>query len=158
MGEAKPTGSPTRRLLLIGFGGLLSLLAFSGIDALSVLSRIQASNERIRQDYVNRDRILEELRSDLFLSGTYVRDLLLEPDPKRADIHRAELNSARSRIESMLAAYQAVLQQQEIVPFEQFRKEVTAYFDSLQPTLQWSADQRRNSATHLCRTLCFPAG
>ena len=137
------TGSQTQRLLLIGFGGLLLLLAFSGVNALSVLSRIQASNERIRQDYVNRDRILEELRSDLYLSGTYVRDLLLEPDPNRAGMHRAELNSARSRIESMLAAYQAVLQEKERNPFEQFRKEVTAYFDSLQPTLQWSPDQRR---------------
>jgi signal transduction histidine kinase len=141
--ETRSTGKQTQRLLLIGFGGLLLLLAFSGFNALSILRHIQASNESIRQDYVNREGILEELRSDLYLSGTYVRDLLLEPDPNRADIHRAELNSARTRVESMVAAYQAVLQGKERTPFERFKREVTTYFDSLQPTLEWSPDQRR---------------
>ncbi|MBV9611129.1 MAG: hypothetical protein JO091_01600, partial [Acidobacteriaceae bacterium] len=73
--------SQTRALLLIGFGGLLLLLAFTSLNALSILQKIQTRNESIRSDYVNRDRILEQLRSDIYLSGTYVRDLLLEPDP-----------------------------------------------------------------------------
>src|SRR4051794_20855162 len=114
------TGRQTRRLLLIGFGGLLLLLAFTGFNALSVLSRIQTRNESIRQDYVNRDRILEQLRSDIYLSGTYVRDLLLEPDPTRADIHRNELNATRGRIEAMITAYQQVLRSEERAPFQRF--------------------------------------
>jgi signal transduction histidine kinase len=141
--ETKSTGRQTQRLLLIGFGGLLLLLAFSGFNAVSVLSHIQTSNENIRQDYVNRDAILEELRSDIYLSGTYVRDFLLEPDPNKADAHRAELNNARSRIEAMVASYQMVLRGEERPPFEQFRREVTAYFDSLQPALQWDSEQRK---------------
>jgi len=32
-------------------------------------------------DYFNRDHVLEQLRRDIYLSGTYVRDLLLEQDP-----------------------------------------------------------------------------
>ena len=144
MNEETPhSGTQTQRLLLIGFGGLPLLLAFSGVNALSVLNHIQSSNESIRQDYVHRDSILEQLRSEIYLSGTYVRDLLLEPDPNRADAHRAELNSARARIESMVAAYQMILRGEEKPPFEQFEKEVTAYFDSLQPTLQWNPEQRK---------------
>ncbi len=132
-----------RTLLLIGFGGLLILLAFTGLDALSVVRKIQMRNESIRHDYVNRDRILEQLRSDIYLSGTYVRDLLLEPDPARADMHRRELDSARSRIESMIAAYNRILLPEERAPFEQFNRELAAYFDSLLPALQWNAAQRR---------------
>ncbi len=144
MNEDKPsTGTQTRRLLLIGFGGLLLLLAFTGFNTLSVLDRIQTRNESIRLDYVNRDRILEVLRADLYLSGTYVRDLLLEPDPSRADLHRAELNAARDRINSMIEAYQEVLSDQERPSFEQFKREVENYFNSLQPALQWNAVQRR---------------
>lgn len=119
------------------------LLAFTGFNALSVLNRIQTRNASIRQDYLDRDRILQQLRSDLYLSGTYVRDLLLEPDPTRADVHRNELNGARSRIESMIAAYQKVLRGEERAPFEQFTKEVVSYFDSLRPALQWDSNQRR---------------
>jgi signal transduction histidine kinase len=92
---------------------------------------------------MNRDSILEQLRSDIYLSGTYMRDFLLEPDPNKADAHLAELNSARARIESMLNAYQMVLRGEEKPPFEQFKKEVTAYFNSLQPALQWDPNQRK---------------
>jgi len=81
-----------KRLLFIGFGGLLLLLAFTGLNALSVLTKIQTRNESIRKDYFNRDRILEQLRSDIYLSGTHVRDLILERDPSLADTHRKEVD------------------------------------------------------------------
>ena len=133
----------TRALLLVGFGGVLLLLAFMGLNTLSILRKIEARNESIRGDYVNRDRILEQLRSDIYLSGTYVRDLLLEPDPARADLHRQELDTAHSHIDFMLAEYKRILRPEERAPLETFDKEVAAYFDSLRPALQWNADQRR---------------
>lgn len=133
----------TRRLLLVGFGGLLLLLAFMGLNSLSVLSEIQAQNQRIREDYFNRDRILEQLRSDIFLSGTYVRDLLLEQDPDQADLHRLELQKTRSRIASNVAAYQRVLRPLEQKPFQEFTTELDAYFKSLRPALEWNAAQRQ---------------
>ncbi len=133
----------TRRLLLVGFGGLLFLLAFTGLNALSVLRKIEARSEAIREDYFNRDRILEQLRSDIYLSGTYVRDLLLERDATQADIHRRELQEARQRIEANIAAYNGVLRSEERGPFRQFIREVELYFDSLKPALEWNAAQRR---------------
>ena len=132
-----------KRLLFIGFGGLLLLLAFTGLNALSVLTKIQTRNESIRADYFNRDRILEQLRSDIYLSGTHVRDLILERDPNLADTHRKELDDARLRIEANVAAYEQILRGEERVSFQQFTKELNAYFDSLRPTLAWNADQRR---------------
>ena len=155
-GETEHTGNQTRRLLLIGFGGLLLLLAFTGFNAVSVLNRIQTRNASIRQDYVDRDRILQQLRSDVYLSGTYVRDLLLEPDPTRADVHRNELNAARDRIESMIAAYQRVLRGEERAPFQRFTKEVVSYFDSLRPALQWDSNQRRQFGYAFMRDSLLP--
>ncbi len=139
----KRSSTQSKRLLLIGFGGLLLLLAFTGLNALAVLNKIQTENESIRKDYVNRDRILEQLRSDIYLSGTHVRDLLLEPDPGKADLHRKELENARLRIEATDAAYARNLRGEERARFLQFVQEVRAYFDSLRPALQWNASQRR---------------
>jgi signal transduction histidine kinase len=133
----------TRRLLLVGFGGLLLLLAFTGLNALSVLRRIETRSETIRQDYFNRDRILEQLRSDIYLSGTYVRDLLLEQDPTRADIHRQELEGVRNRIENNIARYDTILRGEERGPFQKFTTEVKSYFESLRPALEWNATQRK---------------
>jgi signal transduction histidine kinase len=137
------TSSQTRRLLLLGFGGLLLLLAFTGLNGLSVLTRIQSRNESIRRDYVNRERVFEQLRSDIYLSGTYARDLLLEPDPARADVHRSELDASRARILAMIKAYTESVRPEERVPFQQFTEEVSTYFESLRPVLQWNARERR---------------
>ena len=127
------SGRQTQHLLLIGFGGLLLLLAFTGLNGLSVLAKIETRNDSIRKDYFNRDRILERLRSDIYLSGTYVRDLLLEQDPSLADTHRKELNDARSRIDANVSIYDKILRREERVPFRRFTGEVKAYFNSLRP-------------------------
>ncbi|MDQ2777658.1 MAG: MCP four helix bundle domain-containing protein [Acidobacteriota bacterium] len=150
------TGSQTRRLLLLGFGGLLLLLAFTGLNGLAVLTRIRVRNESIRRDYLNRERILEQLRSDICLTGTYARDLLLEPDPTRADVHRKELDTARVRIQSMIGAYAAILRPEERAPFQQFIKEVSAYFESLRPVLQWNAQERRQLGYASMRNSLLP--
>ncbi len=150
------SASQSRRLLLVGFGGLLLLLAFTGLNALSVLRKIETRNESIRQDYVYRDRIVQQLRSDIYLSGTYVRDLLLEPDPTLADVHRQELETARVRIQSMIAAYNGILRGEEREPFTEFTKEVQSYFDSLRPALQWDAKQRRLLGYAFMKTSLLP--
>ncbi len=133
----------TRRLLLLGFGGVLLLLAFTGLNALSVLRKIETRSETIREDYFNRDRILEQLRSDIYLSGTYVRDLLLEQDTRRADTHRRELQETQERVRANVARYNGVLRSEERGPFREFTKEVASYFESLQPALEWNAAQRQ---------------
>src|SRR5258706_15361486 len=85
----------TRLLLTLGFGGLLLLMSFSGVDAVRVLRSIQGRNEQIRSDFLGRNRLLHQVRSDLYLSGTYVRDYLLEPIPTNAEAHRTSLDKVR---------------------------------------------------------------
>jgi hypothetical protein len=69
----------SRLVLLAGFGGLLILMAFAGVDGIQALQQIQTSNDRIRDQFLLRTQVLERIRSDLYLSGTDVRDYLLEP-------------------------------------------------------------------------------
>lgn len=135
--------SQTRKLLWIGFGGLLLLLIVTGATAFSVLNAVQRRNERIRHDYLNQDRILQQLRVDLFLSGTYVRDLLLESNPKLAVHHRQDLDQVEDRIHTLIAAYDHTLPPQEKGAFSHFHADVDSYLRSLQPALSWTASQRR---------------
>src|SRR3954452_9995256 len=95
----------TRLLLMVGFGGLLLLMAFAGLDAVRVLHSIQSRNDRIRQDFLARNRLLNQIRSDLYVSGTYMRDYLLEPESAKADAHRASLDKDRGEMEAALQAY-----------------------------------------------------
>ena len=74
-----------RWVLMAGFGGLLLLMAFAGIDSLQTLAEIQTSDNGIREAFLLRTHVLERIRSDLYVSGTYVRDYLLEPQSGRAE-------------------------------------------------------------------------
>src|SRR5215467_753201 len=106
MPSRKPALFSSRNALLAGFGGLLILLVLSGLDAVQVLSEMRKSNEAIRREFLDRAGRLERIRTAVYLSGTYVRDYLLEPEPARAEEHRAALNETRGKIETGLSAYE----------------------------------------------------
>jgi signal transduction histidine kinase len=146
----------TRALLWIGFGGLLLLLAFAGFGALSVVHQIQIRNQNIRSDYVERDQLLERLRSDIYLSGTYVRDFLLEADHAKADGYRDEFEQARDRIKLGVTVYRRMLHPEEVVPFRHLSVELSEYFDALKPALQWGAEQRRVLGPPFMRNQVLP--
>src|SRR5947209_3174628 len=85
----------SRAVLMAGFGGLLLLMTFAGADGLKALQEIETSNDRIRNEFLMRTQVLERIRSDLYRSGTDLRDYLLEPQPGRADGHRFTLVETR---------------------------------------------------------------
>ncbi len=152
----KDNGGQTKRLLLIAFGGLLLLLAFTGLNAFSMLQRIETRNEQIREDYIHRDQILERLRSDIYLSGTYVRDFLLEADDARSDLHRRELAGARRRIQANVASYQEIGREEEKPALARFTAGLAAYFESLRPALEWNAAERHAFGYGFMRNSLLP--
>src|SRR5579885_2326324 len=96
--SARHTGTfaiNSRLILTAGFGGLLLLMAFSAIDGMRALHQIQASNDTIREQFLRRTRVLERIRADVYVSGTYVRDYLLEPESGKAEGHRYSLLETR---------------------------------------------------------------
>src|SRR5271169_1313588 len=95
----------SRLALLIGFGGLLLIMALAGIDALRVLHQFRRSDDQIRRRYLSENHLLNDIRSDVYVSGTYVRDYLLEPEPQRADVYRANLEQVRKHMEGALDSY-----------------------------------------------------
>jgi signal transduction histidine kinase len=133
----------TRALLWGGFGGLLLLMAVLGLRALSFTSQIEVRQEQIRQDYVSRDRTLEKLRSEIYLSGTYVRDYLLDNNDEAAATHKAAFLEARGLIESGVSDYARLVRPGERAVFDQFRNELQGYLEAINPALGWMADERR---------------
>ena len=103
----------SRLVLISGFGGLLILMAFAGVDGIQALQQIQTSNDRIRDEFLLRTQVLERIRSDLYLSGTDVRDYLLEPQAGKADGHRYTLLETRKDMDAALQQYLQLLSRGE---------------------------------------------
>ena len=138
--------SQIRVVLLAGFGGLLLLLGVLGFSAMSFLGSIRNREEKIRQDYVVRDEVLRQLRSEIYLSGTYIRDFLLDSDDAAAGRQRQLFVDTRNRIGQATAQYNTLLRQDERDAFRQLSGELAAYMSAIDPVLSWNAGQRRAGA------------
>src|ERR1039458_5070359 len=146
----------SRLVLLAGFGGLLLLMAFAGLDGIGALRQIQTANDRIREDFLLRTRLLERIRGDVYVSGTYVRDYLLEPESGKAEGHRYSLLESRRDTDAALAAYRALLTARENGPFQGLTRELDTYWRVLEPVSEWTPAERRQSGYLFLRDEVFP--
>ena len=143
-------------VLMAGFGGLLLLMAFAGLDGMEALRDIQRSNDTMREDFLRRTRLLERIRADVFVSGTYVRDYLLEPETGKAEGHRSSLLETRQDMDAALAEYRARLSGREAHPFQVLTDELADYWKLLEPVFQWRGEQRRDAGYIFLRDEVFP--
>ncbi len=146
----------TKFFLWVGFGGLLLLMGGLGVSAISFLHQIELRHERIREEFVSRNRTLEQLRSDLYLSGTYVRDFLLDGSSLAAAQHKAAYLDTQQKIQSGVSLYRRSLRSEEREPFEALDWELLSYFGTLNTTLNWSAGERRERASAFIEAELLP--
>jgi signal transduction histidine kinase len=146
----------SRLVLVAGFGGLLVLAAFAGFDGIQALSQIREANDRIREAFLLRTRLLERIRGDVYVSGTYVRDYLLEPEAGKAEGHRYSLRESRKDTDAALTAYRTLLTRGESAPFDGLVRELDAYWLVLEPVFQWTPQQRQHSGYGFLRDEVFP--
>ena len=131
-------------------------MAFAGIDAVRVLRSIQRRNDVIRGEFLDRNRLLNQIRSDLYLSGTYMRDYLLEPQAGNAEAHKASLDRDRGEMEAALAAYARRLSPSEVAPYGVLTRELREYWLVLEPALGWDAAERRDRSYSFLRDEVLP--
>ena len=146
----------TRTALALGFGVLLVLLALSGVSAVQALVKLQSNNEATVKEFLGRAQKLEEIRSAVYLSGTYVRDYLLEPDPVRAEQSRLALLHSRQRIQSMLSGDYALSRLPDPSLSVSLRMQIEDYWRALEPVVDWSAGQRRRKGYAFLRDEILP--
>jgi signal transduction histidine kinase len=146
----------SRLVLIAGFGGLLLLMAFAGADGIQALKQIQKSNDRIREDFLLRTQVLERIRSDLYRSGTDLRDYLLEPQAGRAEGHRYTLLETRKDMDAALEEYSRLLSSGETQPFTVLKRELADYWRVLEPTFEWTAARRQRAGYAFLRDDVFP--
>jgi len=154
--------SRSRIALWVGFGGLLSIMALAGLDALRVLGQFRRADEQIRHRYLTENHALNDIRSDVYVSGTYVRDYLLEPEPQRAETYRANLEQVRKHMEAALDSYRNQVSGERLKDYTALREELTAYWAILAPIFHWNsgehwdAAERRRSGYAFLRDEVFP--
>jgi signal transduction histidine kinase len=149
-------GASSLLALVAGFGGLLAMMAFAEIDGVRALEGIERANDEIREDFLLRTRLLERIRGDVYVSGTYVRDYLLEPEAGKAEGHRYSLLETRNDMDAALARYGALIHVRERQPFQALTAALTEYWNTLDPVFSWSAAVRKRDGFAFLRDEVFP--
>ena len=138
--------SPRRRppwlVLSLGFGGLLTFILAACIGSLWMLGHVRQQETAMRQAFLGRLGTLDQIRSGIYLSGTYVRDFLLSPDVDGAQAQSARLVGLERETRAALDDYARSAAPDERKPFQDLRNEIDAYWRVLDRTLAWTSDER----------------
>lgn len=142
--------------LLSGFAGLLLLMAGMGIDAAMSVRNIGTANAESGSEVRRRDRLLDQLRGDIYRSSTVLRDQLLEPDDALAADQQVDLQRLRARIGVTLRAYQQDLPAAERSAFAELSGRVGSYWKAMAPVLHWNTAERRVQGRAFLQEVAIP--
>jgi signal transduction histidine kinase len=154
-GRGKPPLS-SRVVLWVGFGSLIALMVLIAYSASHALDRIEATNAEIRQGFLQRDELLNRLRSELYRSGIDLRDYLMHGDPERAEQRRAEIDATQREMSASIRQYRQGLGREEAGPVDELQRDLDGYFSVVSPALQWDAATRTARGDDFLRTEIFP--
>src|SRR5271169_3856228 len=113
-------------VLVAGFGGLLLIMAAAEAGALLFLNSLRHNDTALQAHFLARNRTLERIRSNIYLSGTFVRDSLLAPGQSGARAQLTTLDGLRRDSEIALNNYAAALEPEEAAPFQDLRSQIDA--------------------------------
>jgi signal transduction histidine kinase len=130
-------------------------MAFAEFDGIRALRNLQTANDEISGDFLRRTQILERIRSNVYLSGTYIRDFLLDPDPQKTEQDRSALIQRRAPMEAAMNDYKGLLQPEEGAAFETLRQEWKDYWELLDKVLLWNPAERRRAGYAFLRDDLF---
>jgi signal transduction histidine kinase len=145
-----------RLALVAGFGSILVIVTLAGLDALRVLTDLRQKDDRIRRQFLAQNHVLNDIRSQVYLSGTFVRDYLLEPDAGRADKSRLSLEQLRQQMKLALDSYRRQIEPAQLVHYSALETELSEYWRILAPVLEWGAAERQRMGYAFLRDAVYP--
>jgi len=140
----------SRWALVAGFGALLLLLAFIGIDSLRSLEAFEANNDQIRQEFLYRENRLDQVRAGLYESANLVSDYFLtDSDIHARDVFRREFRSIETETTAALQSCIQSLPPSKKAPFQRLASEMDGYWSTIGSALSADASgkERRDSVT-----------
>jgi signal transduction histidine kinase len=145
--ESAPKIARARRkapwvVLVIGFGGLLACILGAAARTIGTLDHTRRNENRSLRGYLERQSALDQIRSQIYLSGTYMRDLLLAPDPSGVDAQSSRLAGLERDSKAAMVTYSRSLEPEEREPFRTLESEIDDYWQVLGRTAQWTPEER----------------
>ncbi|HWF11628.1 MAG TPA: sensor histidine kinase [Bryobacteraceae bacterium] len=129
-------------ILSVGFGGLILFILAAGVGTLVELDRVRADETRIRQAFLGRLQSLEQIRAQIYLSGTDMRDFLLSPELGAGEASRKDILAIHAQTRAALDLYGRSADPAELDAFQALRSEIDAWWQVLETAFEWTPKER----------------
>lgn len=118
-----------RRWLVAGFGALLALIGVASVEALAVLRAVRTNETQVRDAYLRRDALVEEIRSGIYQSATVVRDYLLAGEGADARLQTDRWREVRLQTDAAIRAYSTEMDARDRPVFNTLNADLAAYWE-----------------------------
>lgn len=142
--------------LFFGFGGLVLLVGLASLGAARRATQIYTEMASIYETHRQITNIFSALRSDLNLSGIYVRDYLLDPSDLTGALYRQRLLEIRTVMTEELDDLQRLVGPEQADVLAKLREELDGYWDSIDPLFSWTPRQKMALSSLFLRQRVLP--
>lgn len=129
-------------ILSAGFGTLILLIGLLGFGSMRRAQALHDQTIAAHDTYLQTDAVLREIPAELHLGGVLIRDYLLDPSPEMAPVYREQLLARRSAIQQRLDLLSQRVTHGESSRLGQLKTELKAYWDSRDPILSWTPEEK----------------
>ena len=144
MRTAALDGLTIKAALLLGFGLTLGLWLLAGYDFTRRMSQVEREAAAINARYTRAQELLSTVRPRVLLASVYVRDALLDPDPRTLGDYRRRLERTLRNVDDALRQYVPVLHSAgERERVERLRMEIDEFGGAMSHVL--ATDARRSA-------------
>jgi signal transduction histidine kinase len=139
----------------LGLGGLLLLIIVSMLASSSKAQEIYTQLDQLNVHHQNVDATLRRLRSDVNLSGIFVRDYLLDVARERAPEYRENLAEFRESNKTTVAEL-LVLDEPQAERIRSLGVQLDEYWQTFEPVFDWTITEKIFRSANFLRRQVVP--
>ena len=139
----------------LGLGGLLLLIIVSLLASSRKAQEIYTQLDQLNTHHQNVDATLRRLRSDVNLSGIFVRDYLLDVARERAPEYRERIAEVRQS-NTMTVAELLVLDEPQVGKIRSLEAQLDEYWRTFEPIFDWTIGEKIFRSANFLRKEVVP--
>ena len=124
----------------LGLGSLVVLLAFSMVASSRKVQEIYPQLDQLNEHYRQVDVNLRRLRSDVNLSGIFVRDYLLDVAREHAPEYREQIADFRRTNMTTLAELKTLIDRDDQI--QSLQSKLDDYWQAFDPLFDWTPAEK----------------
>jgi signal transduction histidine kinase len=140
----------------LGLGGLLLLVVVSALASVRSADEIYHQLSQLNTHHRNVDAKLRRLRSDVHLSGIFMRDYLLDAEHERAGEYRQQLTEFRRSNMATVGELRALAGPGDDVQISRLQTRLDEYWQAFVPLFDWTAAEKISQSAEFLRREVLP--